>query len=72
MPEPIVNHYEPKSHFRTFFGVLASLLSMGIPIGLTELLRAGGDMPTALWSGVASVLAIICAWLSIRGTLSDY
>jgi len=71
MPEPIVNHYEPKSVSRTIFGVLASLLSMGIPIGLCELARTSGDMPTAIWSGVAALLAIIFAYLSIRGTLTE-
>ena len=72
MPEPIVNHYESKSGFRTFCGVVAALLSMGIPVGLTEAIRTGGDMPTAIWSGVATILAIIFAWLSIRGTMNNY
>ena len=67
----VINHYEPLSGMRTLFGVLSSLLSMGIPIGLTELLRAGGDLKVALWSGVAVVFAAIFAFLSIRGTLKD-
>lgn len=63
----VINHYEPKSGMRTAAGVLSSLFIMGVPIGLTELLRAGGDLKIALWSGVASVIAVILALISIRG-----
>ena len=71
MPEPIVNHYERSTAFRTFTGVAASLLSMGIPIGLTELIRPMGDLRMAAICGVMTVAAIICGWLSIRGTLEE-
>ncbi|MGC4032737.1 MAG: hypothetical protein QM754_13600 [Tepidisphaeraceae bacterium] len=67
----VINHYEPKSAVRTATGVLASIFSMGLPIGLTEALRAGGDMKVALWAGVATLIAAVLAFISIRGTLTE-
>ena len=69
--EPIANHYTQGTAARTTFGVAASLLSMGIPIGLVELIRPMGDMHVVLWSAVATVGFIISAYLSIRGTLEE-
>jgi hypothetical protein len=63
----VINHYEPKSGMRTAAGVLSAMFIMGLPIGLTELLRAGGDLKIALYSGVATVIAIVLALFSIRG-----
>lgn len=71
MPEPIVNHYTKGTAARTTFGVAASLLSMGIPIGLVELIRPMGDMHVVMWSALATVGFIVTAWLSIRGTLEE-
>lgn len=67
----VVNHYEPKSGIRTATGVLSSLFSMGIPVGLTELLREGGDIKVAMWGGVATLIAIVFAVISIRGTMKS-
>lgn len=67
----VINHYEPKSAMRTATGVLSSLFSMGLPIGLTELLRAGGDLKVALYAGICTVIAIILAVFSIRGTMKE-
>lgn len=69
--ENVINHYEPHSAMRTATGVLASLFSMGLPIGLTELLRAGGDLKVAMWAGVCTLIAVILAFFSIRGTLKE-
>ena len=71
MSNELVNGYEPKSVSRTVFGVLSSLLSMGLPVGGSELFRPGGDLKVAFWGGVATVLAIIFAVLSIRGTMKE-
>jgi hypothetical protein len=65
----IKNEYEPRSVFRTFTGVISSLLFMGVPIGATEFLRPGGDKGVAVICAVATVVAIILAVLSIRGTM---
>jgi hypothetical protein len=67
----IKNEYEPRSAFRTATGVVSSLLFMGVPIGITEFLRGGGDKGVAAISAVASLVAIGLAVLSIRGTLED-
>ena len=65
------NGYEPRTTMRTFTGVAASLLSMGLPIGLTEFFRPGGDTLTWQLSFVATILAIVLAIFSIRGTLKE-
>lgn len=67
----IKNEYEPRSVFRTITGVLSSILFMGVPIGLTEFFRPGGDTLTWQISALATVLAIILAVLSIKGTLKQ-
>jgi hypothetical protein len=67
----VINHYEPASVSRTVFGVLASLFSMGLPIGLTEMLRAGGDGKVAIIALICAALAAVFAFLSIRGTLTE-
>lgn len=67
----IKNHYEPRSTFRTFTGVASSLLMMGIPVGLTEFLRPGGDRTTWMISFVAVILALALAVLSVKGTLEE-
>ena len=67
----VINHYEPASGLRTAFGVLSSLFVMGIPIGLTELLRSGGDTKIGLVAIVCAVIGLIFAFLSIRGTLTE-
>lgn len=67
----IKNHYEPKSTLRTFTGVASSLLFMGVPVGLTEFLRPGGDTLTWQISFVATILAVVLAIVSIRGTLEE-
>ena len=69
--EHVINHYEPRAGWRTAFGVLSSLFAMGLPIGLTELIRAGGDLKVAMWAGVCTVIAAVFAVLSIRGTLQE-
>ena len=67
----ILNAYDPKSAIRTALGVIASLLIMGLPVGLTEALRSGGDGKVAMWGFVATFFALICGGLSIRGTLKE-
>ena len=67
----VINHYEPKAGIRTAAGVLSSLFAMGLPVGVTEALRAGGDMKVAMWGGVATIIAIILAVISIRGTTTE-
>ncbi len=67
----IKNEYEPRSGFRTFTGVVSSILFMGVPVGLTEFLRPGGDTLTWQISFVCSAFAIILAILSVKGTLKD-
>ena len=67
----IKNEYEPRSVFRTVTGVLSSMLFMGVPIGITEFLRGGGDKSVALISAVGAIVAIGLAVLSVRGTLEE-
>ena len=67
----IKNDYEPRSHMRTLTGVLSSLLFMGLPIGLTELLRGGGDIKVAIWGFVATIIATVLAIFSIRGAMAE-
>ena len=67
----IKNEYEPRSVFRTVTGVLSSILFMGVPVGLTEFLRPGGDTLTWQISFAAVAAAIVLAVLSVRGTLKD-
>ncbi len=67
----IRNEYEPKSSIRTFAGVASSLLFMGIPVGVTEFLRPGGDTLTWQISFAATVVAVILAVVSIKGTLEE-
>ncbi|HEX8325602.1 MAG TPA: hypothetical protein VF595_16990 [Tepidisphaeraceae bacterium] len=67
----VINHYDTKSGMRTATGVLSSLFIMGLPVGATEALRAGGDMKVALWGGVCTVIAIVLAYFSIQGTLKE-
>ena len=61
----IKNQYEPRSGFRTFTGVVSSILFMGVPVGLTEFLRPGGDTLTWQISFAATAVAIILAVLSL-------
>jgi len=70
-PATIKNHYEPRSTFRTFTGVASSILFMGVPVGLTEFLRPGGDTLTWQISFIASAAAVVLAVLSVKGTLKD-
>ena len=67
----IKNGYEPRSVFRTVTGVVSSLLFMGVPIGVTEFLRGGGDKGVAVICVFATIIAAGLAVLSIRGTLED-
>ena len=67
----VLNGYDPHSAMRTFFGVLASLLIMGLPVGLAEAFRGGGDLKVAMWGFVATAAAVVCAVLSIRGTMKE-
>jgi len=67
----VVNQYEPKSGLRTFTGVLSSLLSMGLPIGITELLRGGGDIKIAIGGFIATAIAAVLAVVSIRGSFYE-
>ncbi len=71
MSDTIKNQYEPKATLRTITGVISSLLFMGVPVGLTEFLRPGGDTFTWQMSFLATALAIVLAVISIRGTLKD-
>ena len=70
-PGTIKNQYEPKSVMRTITGVLASILYMGIPIGLTELLRSGGDKFIGVLGIAATVLAVVLTVFSLKGTLEE-
>jgi hypothetical protein len=70
-PTVIKNEYEPKSAMRTVTGVLSSLMFMGLPVGMVELLRPGGDRLTWEISFVAVILAAVLAVFSIRGTLKE-
>ncbi|HEX8342637.1 MAG TPA: hypothetical protein VF624_17170 [Tepidisphaeraceae bacterium] len=70
-PGKIKNHYEPRSTMRTITGVASSILFMGIPVGLTELIRPGGDTFVGVMGMVATVLAVVLAVFSIRGTLDE-
>jgi hypothetical protein len=67
----IKNEYEPKFGFRTFTGVASSILFMGVPVGLTEFLRPGGDTLTWQVSFGATAVAIVLAILSVKGTMKD-
>ena len=67
----VINHYEPASGIRTALGVLSSLFVMGIPIGLTELLRAGGDTKIGLIAMVCAAIGLVLGFLSFRGTLTE-
>ncbi len=67
--EPLVNQYEPRAVSRTYLGVASSMLFMGLPIGLAEAIRPYGNTTVALIGGLCTILAILAAWLSIRGTL---
>ena len=67
----VINHYEPKAGIRTAAGVLSSLFSMGLPVALCEVWRAGGDIKVAMWGGLATVIAIVLAVISIRGTTQE-
>ncbi|HEY0009466.1 MAG TPA: hypothetical protein VGB55_12130 [Tepidisphaeraceae bacterium] len=67
----IKNGYEARSVFRTITGVVSALLFMGVPIGVTEFLRAGGDKGVAAICAFATLIAAGLAVLSIRGTLED-
>ncbi len=70
--EPVIkNEYEPKFGIRTFMGVASSILFMGVPVGVTEFLRPGGDTTTWQVSFVCVILAIITAVISVKGTLKE-
>jgi hypothetical protein len=70
-PTIVKNEYEPKSGMRTATGVIASLLWMGLPVGLTEFIRPGGDRMTWIVSLVAVIIAAVLSVISIRGTLEE-
>lgn len=59
------NQYSDKSAFRTITGVVASILSMGIPVGIVGAFQ--GNTPMMTYSAIAVAVGIVLTILSVKG-----